>query len=455
MTDLIWSIRPKLRAAMVDGRTLVLVVVLGGLLTLQSSNSLDAPKGAYLVAAAAATAIAAITARGWLASTRADIARPWLLMSGAYGVLLIISLGVAEFRGTQFTSWLRDAAAYALFALSPVLALACARSASRRWIIAVLAICAALAAISFAVVWLGRRSILQLPLDRIVLPTGLLAACFIALATALALSVANRRWWWAAGAGVVLGLFFVTGTRATLMLVAVPIGAGILAGKGWRREVRVFLVEISVAIAVFVVAAVGISAANGTLSIGPGTAVQATSAPPPNASGAVPTKAPDKLAERFQDIGQSLTNPGSDVSFQERFTETSVAWQAFLTSPLVGVGPGYAFDWTGASQTAHHEYTLDTPLVYLAKFGLIGLIPLGLLVAAYLRLALALRRDPRAGTEYLVAVGFGIVLVVVGILGSPIEDKGASFALIFVLALGVHALSRGPAIDPVDHSQPL
>jgi hypothetical protein len=86
---------------------------------------------------------------------------------------------------------------------------------------------------------------------------------------------------------------------------------------------------------------------------------------------------------------------------------------------------------------------LDTPLIYLAKFGLLGLVPLALFAAAGLRLAFELwRQRERVRIEYLTVVGFAFVLVVLGIQSFPFEDKGASFALILVLALGVSGLIR-------------
>lgn len=180
------------RSTLLDGRAFVLIVVLGGLFILQSSNSLDAPKVIYLVAAAAAAAGAILTAPRWFAGTQSQIAMPWVIVSCASGAVLIVSLGVARLEATPFTSWLRDAAAYALFAIAPILALACARSASRNWAISLFALCGSLPAVSYAVVWLSRRDILVLPIDRLILPTGFLAACFLALASAMALSDKGR-----------------------------------------------------------------------------------------------------------------------------------------------------------------------------------------------------------------------------------------------------------------------
>lgn len=438
----------RVKDAIADGRLATLMVIGGGLLTLQSSEGLSPLKVAYLLLAAAALAAALAGVRPWLSSARAPIATPWLVASAAFAVMLAFSFIISRDHDTSLSSWLRDVASYALFGAAPVFGLACARSALRRWIIAALVVCGALASLSFTVEWVGRRHILDLPIDRIVLPTGGLSSALLALATAFALAGAWKRQWWAVGAGAVLGFFFLSGSRSTLLLLAVPIGAGLLAGRPWRRTAQTVLVEGIVAVAIFVVADLGIalSTAASTQMLGP----NATSSPV-----TADSQAPNGLQNRLVDTGSLLTDPGSDASFQDRWTETTVAWQAFLTSPLAGVGPGYSFLWTRTGNIQVSAYTLDTPVIYLAKFGLVGLIPLLLFAAAYLRMILALwRQRSESEIEFLAICGYGIVLVLTSLLGSPMEDKGVSFAAILLIAFGCRALvtadQDGPAKGPLD-----
>jgi hypothetical protein len=452
---------------LLDGRILVLVVILGGLLTLQGSNNLEAPKVVYFLLAIAAVAGAVASAPWWLPRMGTATTRPWLIASASTVALLIVSLAVSRVHNTSFTSWLRDASAYALFAAAPILALACACRASRRWLVALLAVCGALASLSFAVEWISRRHLTSLPIDRIALPSETLAAALLALATALALAGASRRWWWAAMAGAVLGLFFITGSRSTLLLLAVPTGVAMFAGRPWRGGAPVLMIELAMALAVFFAGEFGIAVANGNVSLprigaaataqpsnptstptsptSPTAATSATTPVPtsPTAATAATTPAPDRLGQRISEIGTLITNPESDPSLQERLSQMKVAWQAFTSSPLLGVGPGYSFQWTNSGNKVVSTPTLDTPLIYLAKFGLLGLVPLALFAAACLRLAFELwRQRERVRIEYLTVVGFAFVLVVLGIQSFPFEDKGASFALILVLALGVSGLIR-------------
>ncbi|MGD0122819.1 MAG: O-antigen ligase family protein [Candidatus Limnocylindrales bacterium] len=426
------------RSALLDGRFQVLVVVLGGLFVLQSSNSLDPAKSAYFLLAIAAVAGAVVSAPSWLSNTRSAMARAWLIAAASVVVLLIVSLAVSRAHGTSITPWLRDASAYALFAAAPILALACASTASRRWLVALLAVCGALGSLSFAVEWIGRRNLASLPIGRIALPSETLAAALLALATAVALVGLSRRWWWAATGGAVLGLFFITGSRATLMLLVVPIGAAVFAGRPWRPAARVLLIEAAVAVAVFLAGESGIAVANGNISI----SLPFSTASAGQSAGPTGTPAPDRLGQRISSIGTLITDPRSDQSFQERLAQTKSAWEAFTSSPLLGVGPGYTFQWTNSANQVVGAFTLDTPLVYLAKFGLLGLIPMALFVGAYLQLALELWRRQQARLEYLALIGFAFVVAVVGVQDFPIEDKGASFAIILVLALGLHGLLR-------------
>jgi hypothetical protein len=426
---------------LVDGRTLTLVVVGGGLFALQSSNNLDVVKIAYLLVVAAATAVAAAGIPWWLSKERSPMTRPWIVATGSMVLVLAVSLLVSRAHGTQLSSWLRDAAPYALFALAPILALACARSASQRWLVAVLTICGSLASASFFVEWVGRRQLADLPFDRIVLPTGALASGLLALATALAIGAASRNWRWAAVAGIVLGLFFATGTRSTLLLLAVPIGIAVIAGRPRLAASRMVLAEVILAIAVFLVAGMGLSLANNAVQPSGTSGTSGTSA-------ATATQPPLLgLDQRVGAVGNLVADPGSDQSMQERVAQTKVAWRAFTSSPLVGVGPGYTFRWVNSANLVDQTFSLDTPVVYLAKFGLLGLVPVALFAAAYLRLALALRRPKQARIEYLAVIGYLIVLGIASIQGSPVEDKGASFALILVLALGLQGLIHH---DPAD-----
>ena len=76
----------------IDGRVLVCVLVVGGLLTLQASAGLNAWKIGYLLLAVAALAGTVVSARWWLSTERVGIATPWLVSAAAFAALLAVKL---------------------------------------------------------------------------------------------------------------------------------------------------------------------------------------------------------------------------------------------------------------------------------------------------------------------------------------------------------------------------
>lgn len=413
----------------------IAIFVAGGLLVFQSSDSLEASKVIYMLATLVAVA-AAITR---LVGERAEVlAEPmllsWLTVSLAFGSLLVISFPVASAAGTPVTSWLRDAAPYAMFAFAPILAVD-GRSLPRRFFVTLLIAGGTLASVSFAIEWLGIRRILELPIDRLILPTGILAATLVAYAAARAVLGRPYARWVVLG-GTILGLFFVTATRSTLLLIAVPCAVALLAPRGGGHTLRVVGGTLAVALSVPLLFSVVVfqipELINSALTAG------ASESLPPGVSGATPR--PNPIGDRIQSIGSAIAEPGSDASFSERIAQTQAAWDVFKDRPLVGSGPGHMIEWTSASQGPQVGFTLDTPLLYLAKFGIIGVAVLAWLVAVYL----ATLRHYRSGgpaITFLTLAGFATVFVIAGLLNSPFEDKGLSFATLLVLGA---AFAAGP-----------
>jgi O-antigen ligase len=134
---------------------------------------------------------------------------------------------------------------------------------------------------------------------------------------------------------------------------------------------------------------------------------------------------------------QSIEALASDPSLTERVAQYSAAWQLFLSSPVIGVGPGHSIEWTNVSGISRREFTADTPLVLPAKFGVVGTIVVLLLVIAYLRLAV--RRGRREGWNagQLALLGYGVFAVVSLPLGMPLEDKAFSFGLTALVAFAL------------------
>jgi hypothetical protein len=421
----------------------IAIFVAGGLLVFQSSDSLDPSKVIYMLATL--VAVAAAIAR--LVLERAEVLAQrmllsWLTVSAAFGSLLVISFPVASAAGTPVTSWLRDAAPYAMFAFAPILAVD-GRSLPRRFFVSLLIAGGTLASVSFAIEWLGLRGILELPIDRLVLPTGILAATLVAYAAARAMLERPSTRWVVLG-GTILGLFFVTATRSTLLLIAVPCVVALLAPRGRSHALRVVGGTLAVALSVPLLFSVVVfqipELIDSALTARPSESL------PPGVSGQTPR--PNPIGDRIESIGSAIAAPGNDASFSERIAQTRAAWDVFKDRPLFGSGPGHMIEWTSASRGPRVGFTLDTPLLYLAKFGMIGVVVLAWLIAVYLA---TLRRYRRSGPAiiFLTLAGFATVFVIAGLLNSPFEDKGLSFATLLVLG-AAFAADRDAASDGAD-----
>jgi len=413
-----------------DGRFRLAFVLFGGMLALQSSPTLDATKIGYL--AGTILCLLGASAAVWNArgSSAVRLTAPWIAASIALTVVMAVSFFVARGNGTSTTEWVRGVAAYGLFAMVPVFALDAQASASRKLLVGMLVIAGLLGGVSWAVEWLNRRHILDLPFNRFVFPSAQLPSMLYLFAMATALTAGPRRAAWAVLAGAVLGLFLLTGTRASLVLLVGPLPMVILAG--WdrvRSSVRTIVLHAVVGVAI-VFAFQGALALPSTLGLGRPSEEPGSSPPPV-------TTVPDVIGDRFGSLPAVLGNPASDASFQERFSQYQATWALFVSSPIVGVGPGHLIPWVNVSGLPRVGYTADTPLVMPAKFGLLGiLVFMGAAVAFGSIVRSALRRNRRSPIT-LTLIGYGVWTVVGLPLGFPIEDKGASLAIILLLALAL------------------
>lgn len=419
----------------------IVVFVLGGLLVFQGSDGLDVPKSIYMALTLIAVSSATIRLIRERAVLRQDpVLMTWLTVGAAFGAVVVVSLPVAMVGGIALTSWLRDAAPYAMFAIAPLLGVD-GRWLPRRFFVVLLVVGGALAVTSFAVEWTTRRLIVELPIDRLVLPTGILASTLLAYAAAR--SVTDRRYLrWILVAGLVLGTFFVTGTRSTLLLVAVPIAVSVCSSGGFRRAVSAVVGTLLVALIVpfvFSVVVIGVAplptpTPSPTLvpTVTAGTSPGQTAGPTGQPAAPTPTPKPNPIGDRIDSIGDVIADPAGDASLAERIAQTRAAWEVFVSGPLLGTGPGHMIDWVSEVRGPRSGFNLDTPLIYLAKFGIVGLLAPSLLLSAFVITIRAGRRR-QADTAVATLVGVATVFGIAGLLNSPFEDKGLSFGLVLIL----------------------
>jgi O-antigen ligase len=344
-------------------------------------------------------------------------------------VLVLISFPVARANGVPIENWVRDVAAYALFAAVAIFALDGQMSTPRKLLVAMLVVAGLLGGLSWAVEWLHRREILDLPFARLVFPSAQLPGLLYLFAMATALTADRRRLVWATLAGLTLGLFLLTGTRSSLLLLIGPVAMVAIVGWGQVRSSAQIIVLHAIAAGALVVAF--------QIALAIPAALEQRSPSEPGSAEPAATSIPDVLGDRFGSLPTVLGNVGGDASIRERVAQYKAAWRLFLSSPIVGVGPGHAIDWIDVSGYPRSGFAVDTPLVMPAKFGVFGvLVFLGIAVAYGSTVRTALLEDRRSAVT-LTLVAFGI-LVTVGLpLGFPVEDKGTSLALMLLLSLAL------------------
>jgi hypothetical protein len=238
---------------------------------------------------------------------------------------------------------------------------------------------------------------------------------------------------WIVIAAVTLGLFLITGTRSSLLLLSAPIAMAVYLGRTRLRSSLIGLVTHSVL-------AVGLVLAFQFVLSLSGPAPQPTD---PGSSESAETAAPEGVTDRLGSIPSLVENPASDPSMRERVAHYRAAWELFASSPLVGVGPGHAIEWRNVSGEVQTRYVADTPLVMPAKLGMAGVVVFVAFGISYWRtVKRAVSRHRRAAST-LALIGYGVWTIVTLPLGFLVEDKGASLGMILLLTLAFTAGARG------------
>lgn len=385
-------------------------VAVGGVLVLQSSAGLSLGKLAYL--AGALFALALSSARLGHDPTYMPLVRPLLIASGLLAMVLVFSLPTAHTSGTPFSFWMRDIAPYALFACAPIFAFDLWLSHARRGVVVLLVILGLAAGASFSLEWLSRRGFVAGDLTAFALPSFFLVSALLAYAFSIVVSTkeARTRSAWLLLAVTVVFMLVLTGTRSLVLLFVLPLAVVFLQTRNVSRTVlRVAaLLTVGGALVVFLVS--GASSGLG----GPTTAL-----------------------ERLRSTAELPSGFRSDPSFQDRTAQTEAAWRAFISNPLTGVGPGYAFEFASPYPRGPERFAIDTPLVIPAKLGLMGLAALAVILGSYATYARRVMRiapgatGPTALAAYL---SLGLLWLM---LGSPFEDKGFGLGLLLLLALSL------------------
>jgi hypothetical protein len=397
-----------LAALFVDPIVRFSFLVFGGLFTLQTSQQLTDPKLFYLLGTALALGLA-LAAIGRSASTPAYVMlRPLLWLSAVLGAVLVVSLPVALAHQTPVSTWVRDAAPYVLFASVPVFALDVSTSRFRHWLPALFLIAGLLTAASLSVGELNRRRLVESSLvPLLVLPSFFLPAALFSYGMGRLMTRGTNRTWWVVTMTLIAALLLLTGSRSTLLLVLPAVAVLVLYRPTIRLNRRSAVVAArSIALVLLFLAIIAFFTRT----------------------------SPSGLIGRFGSIETLVTRPQSDKSLDVRLFESNQAWQVFLKNPLLGAGHGPIFN-------------IDSGLAVPAKFGIVGTAAFGfaLLYLVWFGVRFRLRGPPIMTAAMTAVAGIALLSLAWFFLGSPFEEKGLGFGLLFLLAIASASISEAPS----------
>lgn len=386
----------------------VLWVIIGGVAALQSSQQLDLIKLTYLAGVAASASIAVVALNESRTRAALDVLSPIFKLSLLLVVALLISSALALTQGTPPTAVLRDIAPFLLFALTPIFAVEANAAFSRGQLLRLFALLGLLGSASFALEWLTRRGFVELPLDRLTLPSGLLPMALFAYAVSTVLHRQGHRRMWEFVGALAITSILVTGTRSGLIVLVAPLvvaAASRRSAAAKTAQLARLAVRYLVAIVIFALAFSGLAGLD--------------------LSGPI---------DRLTSLSASFGGSEAGQSFRQRQAQTNQAQQRLAEAPVFGGGPGKVFHWdTEFGPMA--SVNIDSPLSVPAKFGVIGTAALGAVLLGYIRLARRARADPDLATPAAALLAYLAIIFLASLIISPLEDKGGSFGLLLLLAM--------------------
>jgi hypothetical protein len=376
-------------------------LIIAGLLVLQTSSGLSPIKLLYLAYAALVIGLAVIdlvgSGRGRLRQNSAFLVAAIVLAS-----FLFITLLVTLFEARSPFAWFRDALPYLLLVAAPLVGISVGRHSSVGEINRVLVVCALFGATAYALDWFSLRNV-GVGIGRVGLQTLMLVAGAFSFCLSAGLQRERGSWRWLVLAGILSGALLVTGSRTGIVLFAAVLGGvpAALRQKDLGRQAARFAAAISATL----IATIALALLTGvSLSF---------------------------FANRVDQIFNGSNSTSFDGSAVERGEETSLALTYFRRNPLLGRGVGLNYDTVRVNGQTRANFTMDTGLLLLSKFGIAGLV-VALAFAQSIRAGL--RQLPFDARERIAIQGFGWVFLAAlpSTLGT--EDKGFAFILMVLLA---------------------
>jgi hypothetical protein len=281
-----------------------------------------------------------------------------------------------------------------------------------------------------AVTWLENRHVASLPQLSFLFPTGspAIALYFFALSV-YAHKAGGKKW--LVLAAILMFSFVLTGSRSTLVnLGGIILEPLLVEGKVRTRFSRGM--GMLIGIVVTMIALGWISAKVLGLNI-------------------------VRLADRYLLIENVLHSPSSDASYSIRSSFTTASISLFRSNPILGVGPGFnlhdrwiALGFPPVGRGANMRIppvVYDTPLVFLANYGLMGFVVIAIVCVSYIGFA---NRSVALGGDQVatVAIKAWMITMLFGApLNMPWDDRGFAFGLFFLIALALPRKTREPLVS--------
>jgi hypothetical protein len=378
----------------------------GILLTYQTSTAISTSKVAFLLIAIllAGRALGRILRRIQRNPVASDGYRAVLRGFALLITALIFAILVGVSRNNTVANVIRDLSTYTLLAVSIPIGLDATGSASERTQGRIMWVVGLLASIGFTVNWLTRRGVGTFGLTNLVLATTTLLALIVSYSVVRGLGDRIRRVSWLLLAAIGVSSVVLTGTRSGLILVVAALGTA-LAGKSARvRGGRVVLfLAVGTSIGAYLLPLVGNEISTDGFFV-----------------------------SRFAKLGD-LFNGGlaSDQSAIARSAAYGISNAAWRQHPWLGQGFGRPYAGGTLNPQGTLVFGLDSPIIILAKFGLVGALLIGAAFSVALR---GLKLLPNYDQRSLpVVAGFVTYAVASLPFGVILEDKGASLVIALLL----------------------
>jgi hypothetical protein len=404
------------------------VVVFGSIFLFQVSTIPTALKAAFIGVSGVLAVWALFSLIKRMPALGARARSGVVLVFWAVGILslfLLWQLVALLWNQVTIDAWLRDALNYLLLPMAALIGVEAGFRLAPRAVSVLALLAGVIGAYSFSVAWIGRRSVEQGDSQQFGLASSFVVFATLALCLARFTSGRWRGLAWLVAALALMGIMVLAGGRQTIVQCAIALLVALaVGGGGFIAKVARVLVAIAAAVIGFTVV-LNYSSSSDDTAVGR-----------------------YAFFQRFLTDGFSAIS--SDQSAQARLRALNWLQQQWQLKPMFGWSFGHDMISVATGQIATNVFTLDSPLVPLEKFGIVGT---GVLVVALLLFFLAIWRLARPQTG---APAFGrtfaaivtVLTLVTLVNGFPPENRGfPTFLLLSALIAVSNATRHGPEPD--------